>query len=72
MKKITMMMMVVSVMILGACDTTTFQNKGTKEMVGTGAGAVVGGLLGSKVGGGSALGDWCGRTFRCVSWKRGW
>tara|TARA_R110001592_G_scaffold20926_5_gene84564 strand:- start:626 stop:1111 length:486 start_codon:yes stop_codon:yes gene_type:complete len=53
MKKITMMMMVVSVMILGACDTTTFQNKGTKEMVGTGAGAVVGGLLGSKVGGGS-------------------
>ncbi len=53
MKKVTMMMMVVSIFALGACDTTTMQDKGTKEVVGTGAGALIGGILGSKVGGGS-------------------
>ena len=53
MKKITMMMMFVSIFALGACETNTFQNRGSKELVGTGAGAVVGGLLGSKIGDGS-------------------
>ena len=51
MKKIIMMMTVISMFGLSGCQT--LQNSGTKEMVGTGAGAVVGGLLGSKVGGGS-------------------
>ena len=51
MKKIIMSMMVVSVFALSGCQT--LQNRGTKEMVGTGTGAVVGGLLGSKIGDGS-------------------
>ena len=51
MKKIMITMMVLCAFMLSACET--MQNRGTKETVGTGAGAVIGGLLGSKVGGGS-------------------
>lgn len=36
---------------LSACET--MQNSGRKEAVGTGTGAIVGGLLGSKIGDGS-------------------
>lgn len=46
----------VSTLALGACAADGSSNPwgmGTKQTVGTGAGAVVGGLLGSKVGGGS-------------------
>ncbi|MCK5384028.1 MAG: glycine zipper 2TM domain-containing protein [Alphaproteobacteria bacterium] len=51
MKRLTMTIMVLCAFTLSACET--FQNRGTKETVGTGAGAVVGGLLGSKIGDGS-------------------
>lgn len=51
MKKFTMMVMVVSMFALGGCET--FQGKGNKQLIGAGSGAVVGGLLGSKIGDGS-------------------
>jgi surface antigen len=57
MKRITLMMALVVSLGLAACaDGRTvpgFNNVGTKQAVGTAGGAVVGGLLGSKVGGGS-------------------
>ena len=45
-----------SVLALGACAQDGGQNSwgmGTKQTVGTGAGALIGGILGSRVGGGS-------------------
>ena len=51
MKKFIMTIMVLSAFSLSACET--MNGRGNKEVIGTGAGAVVGGLLGSKVGGGS-------------------
>lgn len=51
MRKITMTIMVLCAFTLSACET--MQNHGTKETVGTGAGAVVGGILGSRIGDGS-------------------
>jgi surface antigen len=43
--------MVMAVLSLGACETT--RGMGNKQMIGTGGGAVLGGLLGSQIGGGS-------------------
>lgn len=51
MKKIALVAMVVSSLALTGCET--LNNTGTKQLIGTGGGAVVGGLLGSKVGDGS-------------------
>lgn len=38
-------------LVVAGCQN--MQNKGDKELIGTGAGAVIGGVLGSQVGGGS-------------------
>ena len=38
-------------LLMAGCQN--LQNKGDKELLGTGAGAVIGGVLGSEVGGGS-------------------
>lgn len=46
-----LMMMAAAMLSLTACQT--MQNRGTKESVGAVSGAVIGGILGSKVGGGS-------------------
>lgn len=43
--------MLLSTLGLGACETMDGSN--TKQIVGTGSGALIGGILGSKVGGGS-------------------
>lgn len=51
MKKIVLMAAVASMFALGACNTTS--NWGTKQTMGTGIGAVAGGLAGSQIGGGS-------------------
>lgn len=51
MRKLALTLMVASVFGLTACET--MQGAGNKEMIGTGGGAIVGGILGSKVGGGS-------------------
>lgn len=51
MKQILLIPLVMASFALGACQT--FQDSGTKETVGTLGGAVLGGLLGSKVGDGS-------------------
>lgn len=51
MKKIALAMMAVSTLALGGCQTMDGSN--TKQIVGTGGGALIGGILGSKVGGGS-------------------
>lgn len=51
MKKFMLMTMAVSTLALGACNTT--QGWGTKQTVGTGVGAVAGGLAGSQIGKGS-------------------
>lgn len=51
MKKFGLMIMLLSVFGLTACDT--LNQAGNKEKFGTAAGAVVGGILGSKVGKGS-------------------
>lgn len=54
MKRIIMTFALVAVMGISACGYNGgVGNLGTKQAVGTGAGAVVGGLLGSRVGGGS-------------------
>lgn len=68
MKKMILPVVLSAVIALTACEN--MQSAGTKETVGTAAGAVVGGLLGSKVGGGSGqlwatgagtlLGAWLG------------
>lgn len=51
MKKIALTLMVLSTLSLGACET--LDGSHNKQAVGTGAGALVGGILGSKVGKGS-------------------
>lgn len=52
MKNLFLGLAAISVIAISACTNTT-QGWGTKQTVGTGAGAVAGGLLGSQVGGGS-------------------
>lgn len=51
MKKFPVIIMVMAMLSLTACET--FQNKGDKEVLGGLGGAVAGGLLGSQIGGGS-------------------
>ncbi len=51
MKKVALLMMVVSTLGLSACES--YQGAGNKQMIGAGSGAVLGGLLGSRLGGGS-------------------
>jgi len=51
MKKLVLVPMMAAAVALSGCET--LQQSGTKERVGAATGAVVGGLLGSKVGGGS-------------------
>jgi surface antigen len=50
-QKLVLGTMMVSTLALGACQTMDGSN--TKQVVGTGGGAIIGGILGSKVGGGS-------------------
>ena len=52
MKHLFLGLATISMIALGACSNTT-QGWGTKQTIGTGAGAVGGGLLGSQIGGGS-------------------
>lgn len=51
MKKLVLGIMMVSTLALGACQTMDGSN--TKQIIGTGSGALIGGVLGSKVGNGS-------------------
>ncbi|PCK00383.1 MAG: hypothetical protein COA45_00965 [Zetaproteobacteria bacterium] len=51
MKNLALLMMVVSTFGLSACEN--LQTKGNKQLIGAGSGALIGGILGSKVGGGS-------------------
>lgn len=51
MKKFLLMAAAVSTLALAGCNTT--QSWGTKQGVGTGLGAIAGGLAGSQIGGGS-------------------
>ncbi|MCK5283951.1 MAG: glycine zipper 2TM domain-containing protein [Alphaproteobacteria bacterium] len=51
MKQFSLMVMILAVFSLSACET--LQGRGNKELVGGGTGALLGGLLGSQVGGGS-------------------
>ncbi len=51
MKKLSLVFMVLGVASLGACQT--LDGRGNKELMGGGAGAVIGGILGSQIGGGS-------------------
>lgn len=51
MKKTALVLTMVSVIALGACES--MQGAGNKEMIGAGSGAVLGGILGSKVGKGN-------------------
>lgn len=51
MKKTILTLALISTAALGACNTT--QGMGNKQLLGTGGGAVLGGLAGSQVGGGS-------------------
>ena len=51
MKKIALLLMMISTLGLTACQT--MQGRGNKELIGAGGGAVLGGLLGSKIGDGS-------------------
>jgi len=51
-KKFVLSAMLVSTLGMTACQNTT-GNWGTKQTVGTGAGAVLGGLAGSQIGSGS-------------------
>ncbi len=51
MKKFALAMMVCSMFALSGCET--LQGTGNKQLIGAGSGAVLGGLLGSKVGNGS-------------------
>lgn len=51
MKKFGLVLMALATLSLGACNTT--QGVGTKQGVGALGGAVLGGLAGSQVGGGS-------------------
>ncbi len=68
MKKFILPIILMATVALGACEN--FQGSGTKEKVGTVAGAVGGGLLGGQIGGGNGqivaaaagtlLGAWIG------------
>lgn len=51
MKKIALVGMVLSSMALTACET--LDTTGNKQLIGTGSGAIIGGILGSKIGDGS-------------------
>ncbi len=51
MKKTILTLALISTAALGACNT--FQGAGNKQLIGTGGGAVLGGLAGSAVGSGS-------------------
>jgi len=51
MKKFGLMMSVLALFALTACET--INDRGNKELAGGATGAVIGGILGSKVGGGS-------------------
>ncbi len=51
MKKLVILMMVVSSFTLSSCQT--YQAQGNKQLLGTGGGAIIGGVLGSKIGDGS-------------------
>ncbi|MCB1783949.1 MAG: hypothetical protein KDI13_08120 [Alphaproteobacteria bacterium] len=51
MKNLALLTMVLSVFTLSACQT--LENTGNKQIVGTGSGAVLGGLLGSTIGSGT-------------------
>lgn len=51
MKKIVLTLALVSTAALGACES--MNGMGNKQMIGTGGGAVLGGLAGSQIGGGS-------------------
>ena len=69
-KKFILPILLMGTISLGAC--AGYQNSGTKEKVGTVAGAIGGGLLGSQVGGGrgqmiatgvgTLLGAWVGNS----------
>ena len=51
MKKFILPIVLAASISVAACEN--FEQAGTKEKVGTGAGAIIGGVLGSNVGGGS-------------------
>ncbi len=51
MKKFALMTMVIASFALTGCET--FDGAGNKQLIGGGSGAVIGGLLGSKIGDGS-------------------
>ncbi|NCT40339.1 MAG: glycine zipper 2TM domain-containing protein [Alphaproteobacteria bacterium] len=51
MKNLLLIPLMIAALSLGACET--MQQSGNKQKIGAVSGAVVGGLLGSKVGGGS-------------------
>ncbi len=51
MKKSILSLVLVSALALGACEN--MGNMGTKQTIGTGGGAILGGLAGSQIGGGS-------------------
>ena len=71
MKKLILPVVLMSTVALGACQG--MQNSGTKEKVGTAAGAIGGGVIGSQIGGGSGqfiatgvgtlLGAWIGNEI---------
>lgn len=52
MKKIILTLAMVSTAALAACENTT-AGMGNKQLLGTGGGALLGGLAGSQIGGGS-------------------
>lgn len=51
MKKLILSFVMVSALALGACES--MRGMGTKQTVGTGSGAILGGLAGSQIGSGS-------------------
>ena len=51
MKKTILTLAIISTAALAACNTTS--GMGNKQLIGTGGGAVLGGLAGSQIGGGS-------------------
>ena len=51
MKKILLMVAMIATVGLAGCES--LQNGGTKQTVGTAGGAILGGILGSKIGGGN-------------------
>lgn len=71
MKKIVLIAAMLGAVSLGACEG--MQNAGTKEKIGTAAGAIGGGVLGAQIGGGNGrliatgvgtlLGAWVGNEI---------